>query len=117
MVDNDIPYKAGTIKLTWIDPRDYSILNGQMFDSLDQALDSAKTRNLGENWLVFQLRQTDGNRYEWDLLPYGKHKGYIQGMKLRDNPVLKFAVIALMAYGAYSLIKTLFVKKTINAGQ
>jgi len=115
MVENNIPYEIGTIKLTWIDPHTYELLNGQMFDTVDQALATAKTKKLGQNWLVFELVRTDGNRYEWKVLPYGKHRGYISGMKFRDNLVLRFMAIALMCYGAYCLGKLILKSKKLNA--
>ena len=34
----DLPYKLGTIKLTWINPTDYTILESKMFDSVEEAL-------------------------------------------------------------------------------
>ena len=103
-----LPYKEGTIKLTWINPSDYTILHSRMFGDLDSALKAAESSNLGENWLVFELTNTDGVQYAWKVLPHGKHKGYVNGMKLRDNLLLKYGAIALMFLG------TLYIYKLIN---
>jgi hypothetical protein len=108
---NNIPYKVGTIKLTWIDPDNYKILSGRMFNSIEEALQNIP-KSKGNNWLLFKLISTDGNEYNWELLPYGKHKGYERGMKFRDNKLLYFGAISLMFLGAYFLI--IKVNKKIN---
>ena len=97
------PYQEGTIKLTWIDPENYKILNGKMYDTIDEALKNIP-ESKGNNWLLFKLIKTDGKEYNWELLPYGKYKGYERGMKYRDNKLLYFGGIALMLFGAYFLI-------------
>lgn len=97
------PYREGTIKLTWIDPENYKILNGKMFTSVNEALNSVP-ESKGNNWLIFKLIKTDGQEYNWELLPYGKYKGYERGMKYRDNKFLYFGGVALMLLGAYYLI-------------
>lgn len=103
---NNLPYSPGTIKLTWIDPNNYKILNSQMFGSVQDALNNTdQIESLGNNWLIFELVQTDGQKYQWKVLPYGKHKGYVNGMKLRDNLFLRYGSILLMVLGAYMLYK------------
>ena len=102
-MENNLPYQLGTIKLTWIDPKSYKVLNSSMFNSLDEAL-SASEQFQGD-FLIFKLRNTDGVSYSWDLLDYGRSKEYVRGMKIKDNPILKYGSIALMVFGAYSLIK------------
>jgi hypothetical protein len=109
VAEERLPYSKGTIKLTWINPSDYSILESKMFNSIKEALANIPASR-GNNWLLFQLVETDGTQYKWKLLPYGKHRGYINGMKLRDNPVLKYGAIALMIYGAYSLYQLMMVE-------
>jgi hypothetical protein len=77
-----------------------------MFNSVQDALNSTdQIESLGNNWLIFQLVQTDGQKYKWEVLPYGKHKGYVNGMKLRDNLVLRYGSVLLMVLGAYMLYK------------
>lgn len=99
----ELPYSKGTIKLTWIDPKNYEILNSAMFETIDGALSKVPKDN--ENWMLFRLESTDGINYTWKLLPYGQHKEYINGMKFRDNPLLYYGGLALMIFGAYSLIR------------
>lgn len=100
----DNPYKVGTIKLTWIDPDNYKILSGKMFNTVEEALNNIP-KSKGNNWLLFKLLKTDGEEYNWELLPYGKYKGYETGMKYRDNKLLYYGSISLMLLGAYYLIK------------
>jgi len=95
-------YAKGTIKLTWINPKNYSILESEMFKSVSDAL-SNLPKSKGNNWLIFELIDTDGKKYHWKLLPYGKYKGYLWGMKFRDNPILRYGTILIMIYGVYSL--------------
>jgi hypothetical protein len=102
-MEDELPYSKGTIKLTWIDPKNYEILNSSMHDTLEDAINNAPKEN--ENWLIFRLETTDGVNYSWKLLPYGQYKEYINGMKFRDNPILYYGGLALMIFGAYSLIR------------
>ena len=44
----DLPYELGTIKLTWINPSEYTILESKMFDSVDEALQNIPT-NIKKN--------------------------------------------------------------------
>lgn len=106
MTEN-LPYSKGTIKLTWIDPKNYEILNSAMFETIDGALSKVPKNN--ENWMIFRLESTDGVNYTWKLLPYGQYKEYISGMKFRDSPVLYYGSLALMIFGAYSFLR-LFAK-------
>jgi hypothetical protein len=107
--ESSLPYKNGTIKLTWINPSDYKILESQMFDSVGQAL-SNLPKSKGNNWLLFRLEKTDGKKYTWKLLPYGKHRGYVNGMRLRDNPLIRVGIIGLVVLGAINLYKGMLVE-------
>lgn len=100
---DEVPYKVGTYKLTWIDPNDYEILHSAMFESIAGALSKIPKDN--DNYLIFQLKQTDGINYTWHLLPYGQYKEYISGMKFRDNKIMYYGGLALMIFGAYSILK------------
>jgi hypothetical protein len=104
-MEDELPYSKGTIKLTWIDPKNYEILNSSMYQTLDDALKNATKEK--DNWLIFRLETTDGINYTWKLLPYGQYKEYINGMKFRDNPILYYGGLSLMIFGAYSLIRML----------
>ena len=96
------PYQVGTIKLTWIDPDNYKILSGKMFNTVEEALNNIP-KSKGNNWLLFKLLKTDGKEYNLELMPYGKYKGYENGMKLRDNKLLYYGSISLMLLGAFLL--------------
>ena len=74
----ELPYKKGTIKLTWINPKDNTILESAMFDSVDEALKNLPTDIKPNDFLIFQLTQTDGKNYRWKLLNYGKYYQYIK---------------------------------------
>jgi hypothetical protein len=100
---DEIPYSKGTIKLTWIDPSNYEILHSAMYQDVESALRNIPKGN--ENWMIFRLEETDGIHYSWKLLPYGQYKEYISGMKFRDNKVLYYGGLALMVYGAFSILK------------
>ena len=75
---DELPYSKGTIKLTWIDPKNYEILNSAMFETIEGAISKAPKDN--ENWMLFRLESTDGINYTWKLLPYGQYKEYINGI-------------------------------------
>ena len=100
---DELPYSVGTYKLTWIDPKNYEILNSAMFETIEGALSKVPKDN--ENWLLFRLESTDGINYTWKLLPYGQYKEYINSMKLSDNPIIRYGAIALIIFGAYSIIR------------
>jgi hypothetical protein len=70
------PYKNGTIKLTWINPSDFSELSSEIFETLKDALKNTKDK---KDWLVFRLNDYNGKKIKWiwELLPYGKSKKYI----------------------------------------
>ena len=107
MAEN-LPYKIGTIKLTWIDPKDYTILESKMFNSVDEALKNIPSEVKENEFLIFELIKTDGNSYEWKLLPYGIHKRFVQGMEFRDNKLYYYGSMGLGVLGAFYLLKLLF---------
>ena len=51
----DLPYKLGTIKLTWIDPNDYTILESKMYDSVEEALKNIPTNIKKNQYMIFKL--------------------------------------------------------------
>jgi hypothetical protein len=67
----EYPYKIGTIKLTWINPKNYTILQSKMFDSVEVALQNIPTYIKKDEYMIFELIETDGVSYKWKLLPYG----------------------------------------------
>jgi hypothetical protein len=106
---NEIPYDKGTIKLTWINPKDYTILESAMFDSVSEALKNVPTNIKHNDFLIFELVTTDGVQYKWKLLPYGRYSQYKNGMEFFDNPILFYGVIGLTIFGVYSMFKMLKV--------
>lgn len=105
-------YKDGTIKLTWVNDSDYSVLESSMHDSLQSAIDASKNR---KNWLIFQLISSEGDNYKWKLLPYGRYRSYTTGMSLSNSFLFKasvFTVICFAAYGIYGIYsQSHFIKK------
>jgi hypothetical protein len=99
------PYKEGTVKLTWISPKDYTTLNSKMFDTRAQAEAYAQELGLGKDYLLFNLAQTDGKAYSWDLMEGGESKNFVNGMKIRDNKFIMASIVVLSAAGAFYLGK------------
>jgi hypothetical protein len=110
-MEQDLPYKLGTIKLTWIDPNDYSILESKMFDSVSEALQNIPTEVKDNEYMIFKLTKTDGVAYEWKLLPYGIYKKFVKGMEFRNNKILYYGSIALAILGGVYVFKLIFSKK------
>jgi hypothetical protein len=106
----DLPYKLGTIKLTWINPSDYTILESKMFDSVDEALKNLPSNIKKEDFMIFQLIKTDGTAYEWKLLPYGNHSEFIRSMEFRNNKFLFYGSLALGVMGAIYVLKLITSK-------
>ena len=104
----DLPYKLGTIKLTWINPSDYTILESKMFDSVDEALKNIPKDIKREDYMIFKLIKTDGTAYEWKLLPYGNHSDFVRSMEFRDNKLYYYGSMGLGVLGAVYLLKLLF---------
>ena len=108
---DNLPYKIGTIKLTWINPKDYTILESEMYDSVQKALMDIPSNLQGNKFMLFELIQTDGKAYQWKLLPYGLYKQFVKGMKFRDNKLLYYGSMGLGILGAFYLLKLIFTKK------
>lgn len=106
----DLPYKLGTIKLTWINPSDYTILESKMFDSVDEALKNLPSNIKKEDFMIFKLNKTDGTAYEWKLLPYGNHSEFIRSMEFRNNKFLFYGSMALGVMGAIYVLKLITSK-------
>ena len=101
----ELPYKKGTIKLTWINPKDYTILESKMFDSVDEALKNIPKNIKREDYMIFKLIKTDGTAYQWKLLPYGNHSEFIRSMEFRNNKFLFYGSLALSVMGAIFVLK------------
>jgi hypothetical protein len=106
----DYPYKIGTIKLTWISPNDYTILQSRMFDSVSEALKNIPKNIKKDEYMIFELIETDGSYYEWKLLPYGNHNSFVRSMEFRDNKLLYYGSMSLALLGALYVIKLILNK-------
>lgn len=106
----DLPYKLGTIKLTWINPKDYTILESKMFDSVEQAIQNVPSNIKDNEFMIFKLIQTDGTAYKWKLLPYGNYNGFVRSMQFRNNKILFYGSIALGIMGAVYIFKLITSK-------
>lgn len=95
-------YPVGTIKLTWIDDLNNSILHSKMYKSVDEALKNTQSK---KNWLIFNLKSVDGDNYTWDLLPYGTSKKYQLGMSFVDNKILMLSSLTLVGLGVFYVFK------------
>ena len=86
-------YAIGTLKLTWINPEDYSILESKMFEKkdLNLALEEAKTK---KQWMIFELIKTQNDNYTWKLLPYGESQRFVRIMKWKDSPLSTLSIVA-----------------------
>lgn len=102
-------YKLGTIKLTWADTTNHKILNSKMFGSVEDALKFTEGKN---NWLIFRLTKVIGDNYTWEMLPYGASRKYLGCMKVDSKPILKYAGVVLMAFGAYMLVRYTYNRVT-----
>ena len=103
-------YPIGTIKLTYINPSKYEFLHGEMYPDVKTALENANRLSNDEQWLLMELVKSDGKKYSWKLLPYGKYKGYVSGMIFRKNMIFRLIVISIFLFGVYSIGKILNTK-------
>ena len=99
-------YQPGTLKLTWISPTDFSVLESTMLDknNLSGALKLAETK---PNFMIFQLTETKGDFYKWKLLPYGEAKRFVFQMKMHHNKLAYFVGLALLGFAGYGIYKTI----------
>jgi hypothetical protein len=98
-------YEVGTIKLTWIDPKDFTILESSMFNTIEDALENVGDR---KDWMIFKLEDVEGDSYKWKLQPYGSYKSFVNGMKFRNSGfygITMFALVGLSIYGLYKIFK------------
>ena len=106
-MSEELPYSKGTIKLTWINPKDNTILESAMYQSVDEALKNIPKTIKKNDFLIFELVSTDGVQYKWKLLPYGRYAQYKYGMEFFDNDFIFYGAVAVGVFGIYSLMKVL----------
>jgi hypothetical protein len=95
-------YSEGTIKLTWIDSDDRKILHSKMFKTIEEATKETKDK---KNWLIFKLKNVNGDSYSWDLLPYGASRKYQLGMAISDNQIIMLTSLTLIGFGVFYIYK------------
>lgn len=102
-MENSNTYPVGTLKLTWINPNDYTILDSMMFKSeqLDKALIEADKK---KDWMIFQLTWTKNDSYSWKLLPYGTADEFVRSMKIKDSLIIPYIAIAGAGLFIYLLL-------------
>jgi len=110
-MENNLPYKNGTIKLTWINPQDYKVLESKMFDNQEEALKNLPSNIEPNNYLLFKLISRNGDSYKWELLDGGRSKEYINGMKFRDNKLLYYGTMGLGVLGIIFIFKLILKSK------
>ena len=73
-------YDIGTIKVAWVE-KNVEYLSSQMFkpDELDEAVAFGEKHG---DYMIMQLIQLKDDYYRWRVLPYGRHKEYLKGMKI-----------------------------------
>lgn len=100
-------YPIGTLKLTWIDPKDYTILKSMMFgkNDLNKALETAKP--LKNDFMLFELVQTKNDSYTWKLLPYGDANRFVRTMKFYDSILFKPLLILGVSFAVYGIYKAI----------
>jgi hypothetical protein len=100
-------YEIGTIKLTWINPKDVTLLESKMYkkEDLQKALDDAKSK---PDFMIFTLVKTGRkDEFQWKLMPYGEADRFVRSMQLSKNPIIPYlgiVVAGLALYGAYKLV-------------
>jgi len=96
-------YEIGTLKLTWIEPTDFTILKSQMYgsDELNKALRDAESK---PDWMLFQLQKTENDSYTWKLLPYGTAKTFERSMRIRNSAWYPIVIVGGIGLAAYLIL-------------
>lgn len=103
-------YPVGTIKLTWIDKNDYTILRSKMF-SRDKIEDAIETGERLGKYMIFELEKTQNDEYKWKLMPYGQADDFVRSMKFRGNLLLKGLIVTTLVVGAFGIYKYIAKQK------
>jgi len=72
-------YPIGTLKVAWIE-NNVEYLSSDMFkpNQLDEAVAFGEKQG---DYMIMQLIQQSNDYYRWRVLPYGRHKQYLNGMR------------------------------------
>jgi hypothetical protein len=88
-------YDIGTLKVAWVE-KNVEYLSSEMFkpNELNEAVAFGEQQG---DYMLMQLIKQKDNYYRWRVLPYGRHKQYLNGMKITRkienffNPESSFA--------------------------
>ncbi len=99
-------YEIGTLKLTWINSKDYSLLESKMFPKggLESVKQYANRNNLKET-MLFELVATKNDEYEWRLLPFGSANKFLFHMKAQDSLIAQGIFAAIIGFSVYGMYK------------
>ena len=65
--------ERGTIKVVWIS-KNRKRIHSKMFENLKRADAFGRIK---KDYIIFKLiKEKNMNEFEWEILPYGKHKTY-----------------------------------------
>lgn len=72
-------YDIGTLKVAWVEDN-VEYLSSEMFkpNELNEAVAFGEEQG---DYMLMQLIQQKDDYYRWRVLPYGRHKQYLNGMK------------------------------------
>jgi hypothetical protein len=104
---SDTTYEVGTLKLTWINKKDYSLLDSKMFPqgSLQEVLKHAETNDL-KDFMLFELVSNQrNNEFEWRLLPYGSANKFLFHMKAQDSLIAWSIFALIIGFSIYGMAK------------
>ena len=99
-------YEVGTIKLTWISPQDYSLLESKMFPkgAIAEMLNYVNRYDL-KKYMAFELVKTSNDEYEWRLLPYGQADMFLFHMKAQDSIIAWGIFAVVIGFSIYGMAK------------
>ncbi len=107
-------YAIGTVKLSWLDQKDKKTVHSLVFDTVEDALTQTKGK---KNWLLLELKQTDGDNTDWEILPYGANNRFSRSVTFQNSVILKGLAAVFIAAGLYFTItqgyKLLKTKKLV----
>lgn len=101
-------YPIGTLKLTWVNPQNFTTLESKMFrvDELPTLMDEVQ-RNKIKKFLVFKLVENDQNYYKWELQPQGNFKEFNFGMSIYENRFYQVLILGILGFAFYGIYKTI----------
>jgi len=104
---SDNTYEVGTLKLTWINKNDYSLLDSKMFPkgSLESVKKYAEDNKLKDFMLFELVSNQKNNEFEWRLVPYGSANKFLFHMKAQDSLVAWSIFALIIGFSIYGMSK------------